>query len=223
MKQFDISLIDGHIIIKDGDNTLLLDTGAPVTVHAGGNFKFLDKEYVCPMDYVGVELTEISRLLGLEITTLLGIDILSEYQVLFDYANTQVSFNQEGFDIAGVPVPLTEFMGIPIVELEVAGETLSCFLDTGAKISYLPESVTASLISEGTAEDFYPGLGKFETPCFSIETKIAGQTFIAKYGNLPSLLQMSLMLGGVDGIIGFDFFNQCKIVLNLANRQLVVA
>jgi hypothetical protein len=34
---------------------------------------------------------------------------------------------------------------------------------------------------------------------------------------------MTLMLGGTDGIIGFDFFNNFKVVLDLKNNRLKYA
>jgi hypothetical protein len=34
---------------------------------------------------------------------------------------------------------------------------------------------------------------------------------------------MTLMMGGTDGIIGFDFFNNLTIVLDLKNKRLQYA
>ncbi len=40
MKQFKIELFKGHPIITDGENRILIDTGAPTTIHSTGNLKF---------------------------------------------------------------------------------------------------------------------------------------------------------------------------------------
>lgn len=72
----------------------------------------------------------------------------------------------------------------------------------------------------GTDEDFYPGVGKFETECFEVLTSFGDKTFIVKYGNLHEVLQMTLMLAGKDGIIGYDFFNNFKVVLDLKNNRI---
>lgn len=114
-------------------------------------------------------------------------------------------------------------MGIPIVELTIDGQKLKCFLDTGARLSYLPERVTSEHTSAGKEEDFYPGVGKFETECFDITTSFGDHNFIARYGNLPAMLQMTLMMGGTDGIIGFDLFNNLTVVLDLKNKRLQYA
>ncbi len=42
-----------------------------------------------------------------------------------------------------------------------------------------------------------------------------------KYGDLPTLLQMTLTFGKVDGIIGYDFFNNFTTMLSLKNNILI--
>jgi len=93
-------------------------------------------------------------------------------------------------------------------------------IDTGAQNSYLSDNLTRNYESIGNEEDFYPEVGKFETKCFEIATSLGDCDFIAKYGNLPSALQNALMSYGSDGIIGFDFFNNFKVLLDLKNNKL---
>ena len=223
MKQFKITLFKGHAIIIDGENTILIDTGAPSTIHTSSTLTFCSEDFTCSSNYMGLTVSEISKLLGTEITTLLGADILSNYKVLFDYRNEVIQFSKEEIELKGSESRISSFMGIPIVELTIDGQKLKCFLDTGARLSYLPERVTSEHTSAGKEEDFYPGVGKFETECFDITTSFGDHNFIARYGNLPAMLQMTLMMGGTDGIIGFDLFNNLTVVLDLKNKRLQYA
>lgn len=223
MKQFQISLFKGHPIINDGENIILIDTGAPSTIHASSILTFCSENYNCSTNYMGLTVSKISAMLGTEITTLLGADILSDYKILFDYKNEIIEFNKEAIALDGFEIGISNFMGIPIIELSIDNQKLKFFLDTGAKLSYLSGSITSNYESIGTDEDFYPGVGKFETECFDISTNFGDNNFNVKYGNLPTLLQMTLMLGGTDGIIGFDFFNNFKVVLDLKNNRLKYA
>jgi hypothetical protein len=159
-------------------------------------------------------------MLGTEITTLIGADILSNYKVLFDYQNGVVSFSKDEINSLGNETNISSFMSIPIIELTVDRQKLLLFLDTGAKLSYLDSDFTAQHNSIGTEEDFYPGIGNFETDCYEILTSFSNKEFKVKYGNLPTLLQMTLMLGGTNGIIGFDFFNNFKVCLDIKNGKL---
>ena len=223
MKQFQITLFKGHPIINDGENIILIDTGAPSTIHASNVLTFCSENYNCSTNYMGLTVSKISEMLGTEITTLLGADILSDYKILFYYKNEIIEFNKEAIALDGNEIGISNFMGIPIIELSIDNQKLKFFLDTGAKLSYLSGSITSNYESIGTDEDFYPGVGKFETECFYISTSFGDNNFNVKYGNLPRLLQMTLMLGGTDGIIGFDFFNNFKVVLDLKNNRLKYA
>ena len=223
MKQFQIQLFKGHPIINDGENRILIDTGAPTTIHASDSLNFCSESYGCSTNYMGLTVSKISDMLGTEITTLLGADILSNYKILLDYQNQVLEFSKQEIDIDGTQVDISNFMGIPIIEMTINNQVLKFFLDTGAKLSYLSDSLTSKYESVGTDEDFYPGVGKFQTECFEIPAVFGDKEFIVKYGNLPTLLQMTLMLGGTDGIIGFDFFNNFKVVLDLKNNRLKYA
>lgn len=223
MKQFGIQLFKGHPIIIDGENRILIDTGAPSTIHASNTLNFCSESFGCSTSYMGLTVSKISDMLGTEITTLLGADILFDFKILLDYQNQVIEFSKQEIDMNGTQVDISNFVGIPIIKMTVANQELKFFLDTGAKLSYLSDSLTSNYESVGINEDFYPGVGKFQTECFVIPTVFGDKEFVATYGNLPTLLQMTLMLGGTDGIIGFDFFNNFKVVLDLKNNRLKYA
>ncbi|WP_337866715.1 hypothetical protein [Ignavibacterium sp.] len=223
MKRFQITLFKGHPIINDGKNIIFIDTGAPSTIHVSDRLTFYSESFVCETNYMGLTVSKISEMLGTEITTLLGSDVISNFKILFDYKNKIIEFSKEAINFDGTEVDISNFMGIPIIELKIDNQKLKFFLDTGAKISYLSDSVTSKFESIGIDEDFYPVIGKFQTQCFEIPTVFGDHEFIVKYGNLPMLLQMTLMLGETDGIVGFDFFNNFNVVLDLKNNKLKYA
>lgn len=223
MKKYKLVIFKGHPIIEYEENVILIDSGAPSTIHISDSVTFCSTKYICSSNYIGLTISKISEMLGREITTLLGADILSDYNIMFDYKNEVVEFNKEDITFDGTEIRISNFMNIPIIELSIDNKRLKLFLDTGAKLSYLSDTITRNYKSVGTDEDFYPGVGNFTTQCFDISTRIGDNIFNVKYGNLPTLLQMSLMLGGTDGIIGFDFFNNFRVVLDLKNNRLKYA
>jgi hypothetical protein len=220
MKQFKIELFKGHPIITDGKNRILIDTGAPTTIHSTDNLKFCLENFDCSVNYLGLTVSEISRMLGTEISTLLGADILSRYNILFDYQNELIVFSKQKIEFEGIQNDISNFMGIPIVTMKVDKRYLKFFLDTGAKLSYLSENFTRNYVTTGQEKDFYPGIGEFQTECFEIPTIFGDDKFVVKYGNLPPLLQMTLTMSGVDGIVGFDFFNNFQVLLSLENNRI---
>lgn len=220
MKRFEINLFKGHPIITDSENVILVDTGSPATIHNSNSLKFCSEEFNSSIDYMGLTVNKVSEMLGKEITTLLGTDVMSNFIVYFDYKNNIVEFYKDAKPFEGIEVYLSNFMGVPIIDLEIENEILKFFLDTGAKLSYLSDSITNNYESNGTDEDFYPGVGLFETSTYEILTKIGEHGFRVKYGNLPTLLQSALMFGGAKGIIGFDFFDNFKVEIDFKNNKL---
>jgi hypothetical protein len=127
MKQFQIILFKGHPIIKDGENIILIDTGAPSTINASNNLTFFGENYNCSTNYMGLTVSKLSDLIGTEITTLLGGDILSEYQIMFDYKNEVVEFNKQEIAFDGSETAISNFMGIPVIELFIDSRKLNFF------------------------------------------------------------------------------------------------
>jgi hypothetical protein len=217
MSNFKIELFKGHPIIESDKDRILIDTGAPATIHISDTLHFCSDNHSCSRNYMGLTVQKISDLLGTEITTLLGTDILSKYKILFDYRNESIVFDKNEIPFNGKEMSLSGFMGIPVIELVIDCQNLKFFLDTGARLSYLSKDITENYKVIGTEEDFYPGVGMFQTECCEIPTRLNQCEFKVRYGNLPPLLQMTLTLGGTNGIIGFDFFNHFRVFLDIEN------
>lgn len=220
--EFTLELFNQHAIIESEGLRMLVDTGSPVSVHRKEQFMFCGKEHACATSHLGVTPQSLTEMVGTEITTLLGTDLLSNYHIRWDYPARKLTFSEEQIEDVGAAIALDEFMGIPIVEVDVEGKKVKCFLDSGATLSYLPPHITAGIAQDGEVEDFYPGVGTFSTPCYAVEARIGDMSFVARVGNLPAILQLSLKLGRVEGIIGYDFFVAGPLSLDLANKRMVL-
>ena len=105
---------------------------------------------------------------------------------------------------------------LPVIKVEMNGEIVDMFFDTGAKISY----VTPHLLrcekerTEGKlAQDFHPSIGAFTTTVYKTEMTVGSKTFNMTCGTLPeSLSYMVSMMPGVKGIIGSEVLDQCQEV-----------
>lgn len=117
MKQFQIQLFKGHPIINDGEDRILIDTGAPSTIHATDSLNFCSESFGCSTNYMGLTVSKISDMLGTEITTLLGANILSDFKILLDYQNQLIKFSKHEIDIDGTQADISNFMGIPIIKM----------------------------------------------------------------------------------------------------------
>ena len=102
MKRFEINLFKGHPIITDSENVILVDTGSPATIHNSNSLKFCSEEFNSSIDYMGLTVNKVSEMLGKEITTLLGTDVMSNFIVYFDYKNNIVEFYNDAKPFEGI-------------------------------------------------------------------------------------------------------------------------
>ncbi len=217
---FKIRFIQNHLVFDYAGDAIFIDTGSPITISRRSGFVFLGKHYKVKED--PSFLDELSYFVGGHITTLMGMDIIGEYNVLFDYANERVTFSKDVIPFYGA----TEIRNlspnaIPASEFLIGDRRLRLFIDTGAIISYIREDVTRNFQNCGYENDFYPGLGAFQTPCYEIDTRILGYNFKVKYGILPDVLGNRIYNLGVDGVIGYDFFRNFKVLIR-EGRQIFI-
>ena len=222
-KTFTINSFDKHLIIEDNGNTYLIDTGSPFSVHDGDTLEFCGHQF--PRSMAPCSPNDISSLLGMHVDALVGYNVLKHFAVLFDYGKSEITFSDEGLSLPDAEaIPVDTSFGVPKVKMSLLGHEGLFFLDTGAKISYVASATTHGLTPDETDTDFYVGYGDFETPIFHLETTITGKPFLVRYGNLPKLLECTLMgLSGTKGVIGYDFFNTFKVLLDYRTNQMYLA
>lgn len=225
MKQtFPINLVDGHLLISDNGNTILVDTGSPMTVHNAQSLHFLGREFKTHTSILGSKVSDLSKLAGIEFSTLLGMDILTQYKVVFDYENRQLTFlSPDEAGMEGTEITLLNLMGAVGVKVGVAGQEYVMAVDTGAPLSYISESVTSDMQPVGEKEDFHPMAGRYTTPVYEAVSEVVGRTFTVSYGNLPALLALPLQVGSIDGVIGYDFFKSFRVMLDFRSGIAIIA
>jgi hypothetical protein len=201
-QKFPLEFLEGHLFATIDGARLLIDTGAPTSFGSTRKIIIGGETFDLPSSYMGLNAEELSDLTGVSTIGLLGADILNSFDVLIDVPGAALTFSQEELSADGDCLALGLFMGIPIIEAKIAGETCRMFFDTGAKLSYFQGDTLASFPSAGNVTDFYPGFGRFETATHMVEMKMGLKTFTVRCGTLPGLLGMTLMMAGVNGIVG---------------------
>lgn len=222
---------DGHIAIDLEEGRFLIDSGSPTTFSRSGNITFAGKTVDVSTSVMGMlDADGLSSYVGTRLDGIVGMDLLSSHNVAFVPGWFYVD-EAEIVDGAGRVIPESsfvllatdDFMGIPVVDIEVGGRNVRAFVDTGAKISYLNTEMLSGVAVEETLHDFYPGIGEFDVEVSSLACSLNGWTLKTRFGRLPSLLQMTLMMGGVDGIIGHDLFARCAVRLGVGGRPVSFA
>jgi hypothetical protein len=230
MKPFEheITEFDGHMLVNLQEGRFLIDTGSPTSFARGGRVSFGGAiEDVSDSAMGMLDADMLSRYVGTRLDGLVGMDILGRHRLTFVgsrlFVGEGVVENSAGTPIREetlIALETDDFMGIPIVSVNVNESPVRMFVDTGAKISYLDASMLSGFQIEETLHDFYPGVGEFDVGVSTVWADLNGWPFRAKFGRLPPLLQMALLIGGVDGILGRDLFTSYFIRIERGGKPV---
>ena len=224
MSRYTLQLIENHPVIEHDGLTILIDTGAPVTIARQTILPFMGHDHATQTAYGGADIPTLRQLTHIEnLDVLMGMNILSRYKIVFDYPGLQVDFEEPGSPFDGTAMPLYPGMAHPIVELEALGANRRFFLDTGAKLSYLDAALCNGLEPSAREADFHPAVGRFDTPVYLLPVGVGGRTFDVRFGNLPAPIQGLLGMGNASGIIGSDLFHRFKVCLDVQGGHWMVA
>jgi hypothetical protein len=222
MFEYQFEIVDNHIIIIANECRILLDSGAPNSIGKNNTFIFFEKKFSVSKNYLGLTASQLSEFVGTQIDYLLGGDILSKMYFIIDWKRKLITFSNSPIPFEGKEFSIELFMNIPVMEAIVGGELIKVFFDTGAKISYLGSSYTENYSSIDSQKDFYPGVGQFETALYDIPINILGSQLNLSFGNLPELLQMTLMFAGTEGIIGNEVFQYFIVYFSFPQKKIIV-
>ena len=224
-EKFELELIDGHLLIRVDGKRALIDTGSPVSLGFVSEFDFLGKSWPLQSSMAGVSFDEICGLLGFQVDVLIGMDLLVNYHMVIRSRLREITFSSTTPAVDGASTELDYCMSVPVVPVEINGQSRKAFFDTGAKLCYFDEDAVGAFSVERTVADFYPGFGAFETPVRNVPITVSGRIFVQETGTLPELLQASLLMtGGVEGIVGTPLLGHCDACLSFPeNRMTLIA
>ena len=196
---------DGHLFLETDGQLWLFDTGAPTSFGSQTTLSLGDKTFQLTNGYMGMTASTLSDFVSVKCAGLLGGDILSQFDFVLDLSHGPIGtieISSGILEVVGKSVHIDEFIGIPIVTVRIGGADYRMFFDTGAQISYFQHESLADYPSVGAIDDFYPGVGQFQTETHIVNVALGETEFTLRCGTLPDLLAATLMVAETTGIIG---------------------
>lgn len=110
-----------------------------------------------------------------------------------------------------------------MIDVDVVGVLHAMFLDTGAQTSYFQDESLATYPPMGVLQDFFPGMGDFETETHLLPVNLGPLAVELRCGSLPGLLGMTLAMAGVTGIVGNQALLGCTMTYFSRQDKVVFA
>lgn len=200
---------------------ILIDTGSPISVGNDPLLRIGGRTHRVANTFLGMTVDELCKDTGTSIDVLLGNDILARYYVLLDMEGESFAISPLPAFGDGICRRFSFDYRVPLITVHVEQARIPMFFDTGAQLSYVSTTLTDSRSAEGVAEDFYPGIGRFSTKIFTLQTELDGNQHRMRFGILPAALQASMVAGGAQGILGNELCKYYKIHLAYPRQEII--
>ncbi len=219
---------NGHIVTSIKDRYFIVDTGSPVSFNYAGivSLDIEDKTFDVSRTPVCAK-ADADRLTGIDISGIIGTDILKKTGLTVDLENGTLEFSAEA-DGADDYARLSfdYFMGHYLVTDDVyLGQRLNnAIIDTGAPVSYISSRLAPMFEPTGeTYSDISPSFGMLQGEYLRGEMVLRSPSHEVKrpvkLGMMPELLDM---FGMFDAILGVMAVTDKKIIFDFSNRELLV-
>ena len=139
----------GQLFLSTDVGSWIIGTGSPGSFSDIANLELDGVSLTLAPTFRGLNAANLTALVGVPLTGLLGIDVLKRFDAIFDLPSSQIMLSAEPVALDGTVVPLQDYKGLPIIEAVIGGHSSRAFLETGAKLSYWAD---ASLVN-------YPAAG----------------------------------------------------------------
>lgn len=83
--EYELIFRSQHMLIENESRTMLVDTGSPQSIHKDGEITIDSTIFHVDKQLMTVDPAYLSKKVGEEISGLIGMDILSNYEVWFDH------------------------------------------------------------------------------------------------------------------------------------------
>jgi hypothetical protein len=199
MKQL-ITNATGHIIVDIEGRRMLVDTGAARSFY---------------VEYQGVHVNDLSRLTGVHLDGVLGMNSLQGKVVSL----TRNGINLDGTSPDDPGVPLKYISGIPCVDISINGIPCCAAIKTGAATTCLSEELLSRDKHTRVVDDIHPLYGRFKVKMFVNYFSIGNKNYFGDAGALPDEFS-TLSSTPVDAIIGTDLLNRFGLIMDFAGNSL---
>lgn len=190
----------GHIIAEIEGKRMLIDTGAART--------FYD-------EYQGVHINKLSRMVGVPLEGVLGMDALQGR--ILSLSKETIQINGMPPDIAGAP--LKYISGIPCVDIKINEVPCRAMIKTGATTSYISETLLSTDKHTRYVDDLHPVYGKFRVKMFVNYFSVSNKNYFTDAGELPAEFAL-LSATGIDAILGTDLLNRFDLIMDFSADRL---
>jgi len=208
---------EGIVVFDIEGRQIIMDTGAPATI--GTDVHLCDrtvKASALMLSLVG------ERFLPEWADGLVGLDFINNFTTTVDAERMTVIFDEGETQPAGTAVDLLPafYEGAPFIPVQVGGERLRAYVDSGSTIGYIGGEFLAHGPKVREWDEYHPVVGEFHTPVHRLAADIGGELIDLEFGEMPQMLGLGLGLMGADILVGGELLRKRRVTFAPAGNKL---
>lgn len=208
-------LKEGILCIDSDGDTIILDTGSPVSLGNGSTLDLDGVSIKTQLSILGHDWQAIEESVPFSVKALVGTDQIGSKSLCINLEKQSAIWAEP----LNSGLPLETMAGVPVISAILNGKYGRFFFDTGASICYVTDEQSVEGCDRaGEFEDFHPMLGKFSTRLFTAPLNMDDQPIEVEVGILPDEFSMMMKPFGIDGIIGTNSILATEIQLDFTNN-----
>lgn len=191
----------------------LVDTGSPFSINVGHSTASTLINTLVPN-----LLQDVSTELDLEITGLIGTDLLTQDRWHIDPTGFMSRMSDEDHLYDYREYPITTFMSLPVVNVRIGERVFTMILDTCSSLTYLRKELLTGEPAEPKT-DLHPLIGRYTVASFKNNVSAFNLTKSLDVSEVPRDVTVGLPKS-IDGLLGFDFLCDDEWILDLGHHTL---
>ncbi len=223
-KTYKIDFVEKTPLIRVQGKYIFIDTGSPRTVSEKEAFRFMGEDHAVMTSIhlarMGgspntMTIERLRKMLGRDVSTKLGMDILGRYHVLFDYRSSTVTFSSGPLELDAFMhrMPLVKGRAMPVLDFVVGGRSVRCYCDTGASCSILEEGMVRAGRFMHSDEARSAMAGDYKVFLYKVQVCFGGGAFDAECIEMNDTLSRVTAKKGAEGLMGYDFFYNHRVLM----------
>ena len=211
--KYEIKFDNGDPLIYDGQGYFLIDTGLPGSFSTTREIHFGGQVYPVGETCFNCNVDAINMHVDTPVIGAIGMNILSQYNVLIDYASGSIDTDCNCDVLEGWTDEGSEAADFGLVTtIQIDGHPKRIILDTGAANSYLLPELAQQFPLVGVIHDVSWN-GSFTSPAHAFTFECLGKKINATVGEMPSYVE-DARANNIVGVFGTVFFNNFKVIID---------
>ena len=202
---YPIELSQGHLLLMADGRRWVLDTGSPTSIGVG-ELELAGRDFPLAGDFLGLTPGRLSEWLGMPVDGLIGTDILNAFDLILDVPGGHLTVGEALAWEAGIDLPASWVMGVPVVRCRVAPERCirSFWTPVRSFRIFDPNCCPMPPMRQNTNGISIPAWAASRRRCSGARWPWGRKKQSLRFGRLPYLLETLLGMTGADGILGCE-------------------